>query len=285
MLDLSGYARQSDIDYMKGKDLTEKQYLVYIPRNRYLTKITNTENISSWQFMGVASDLIKPLKTTLAPQLLYHYSYSMQAYIKGGCLANENKSVSDKKVLNIYIVYGLDNTSHNFHPKFINCLFGSVNVTKKHSDFNGQTLSGYGICFYTDYVFYFLPVTFAYNTIISDADNPGRENKIAIGRGNKKINNKTTSVSASYGQKNISRTKNSLVLSIHYNSGKNNSHIFDNSEKITDFTAKDSGINSEPICLGNISETFSEKGTKRQDCMEVCIILVLIMSQILLIIS
>ena len=60
MLDLSGYARQSDIDYLKGKDLTEKQYLVYIPRNRYLTKITNTENISSWQFMGVASDLIKP---------------------------------------------------------------------------------------------------------------------------------------------------------------------------------------------------------------------------------
>ena len=94
----------------------------------------------------------------------------MQVYFKGECLANENKSISDKKVLNIYIVYRLDNTSHNFYPKFRNCLFGSVNVTKKHSDFNGQTLSGYGICFYTDYVFNFSPGTFTYNTIISDAD-------------------------------------------------------------------------------------------------------------------
>ena len=51
---------------------------------------------------------------------------------------------------------------------------------------------------------------------------------------------------------NISRTKSALVLSIHYNSGKNKSHIFANGEKITDFTAKDSEINSDPICLGNI---------------------------------
>ena len=65
--------------------------------NRYLTKINNTENVSSWESMGIASDLIKPLKTTLAPQLLYPYSHSMQAYFKGGCLVNENKSVSDKK--------------------------------------------------------------------------------------------------------------------------------------------------------------------------------------------
>ena len=83
-------------------------------------------------------------------------------------------------------------------------------MTKKHNDFNGQTLSGYGICFYTDYVFNFSPGTLAYHAIIFDADNPGHE-------GNVKFNNKTTSVSASYGKTNISRTKNALVLSIHYN--------------------------------------------------------------------
>ena len=81
-----------------------------------MTKITNTENISSFESMGIASDLIKPLKTTVAPQLLYPYSYGMQAYFKGGCQVNENKFVSDKKVLNIYIVYHLDNTCHDFHP-------------------------------------------------------------------------------------------------------------------------------------------------------------------------
>ena len=47
VLDLSDYARQSGMDYLKGKDLTEKHYLAYIPMNRYLTKITNTKNISS----------------------------------------------------------------------------------------------------------------------------------------------------------------------------------------------------------------------------------------------
>ena len=29
LLDLSGYARKIDVDYLKGKDLTEKDYLVH----------------------------------------------------------------------------------------------------------------------------------------------------------------------------------------------------------------------------------------------------------------
>ena len=95
-LNLSGYARQSDMNYLKGKDLTEEHYLVYIPMNRYLTKITNTENISSWESMGIASDLIKPLKTTLDSQLLYPYSHGIQAHFKDGYLVNENKSDSGK---------------------------------------------------------------------------------------------------------------------------------------------------------------------------------------------
>ena len=114
VLDLSGYARQSDLEYLKGKDLAERNYLVYLPMNRYLTKTNNTENISSWESMGIASDLIKPLKTNLAQQLSYPYSHSMQAYFKGGCLVNENKTVSDNKELNVYIAYHLDNTSHDF---------------------------------------------------------------------------------------------------------------------------------------------------------------------------
>ena len=155
-------------------------------------------------------------------------------------------------MLNLYIVYHLDNTSHDFHPELKTCLFGSINVTKNYSDFNGQTLSGYGICFYTDYICNFSPGTFAYNAIIFGADNPGHDKKIVIGQGNLKFNNKTTSVSAPYGKTNISRTKSALVLSIHYNSRKNNSHIFANGEKITNFTAKDSEINGDSICLRNI---------------------------------
>ena len=64
----------------------------------------------------------------------------MQTYFKGSSLVNENNPSSNEKVLNIYIIYHLDNTSHSFHPKLKLCLFGSVNITKKHSDFNGQGL-------------------------------------------------------------------------------------------------------------------------------------------------
>ena len=52
-------------------------------------------------------------------------------------------------------------------------------MTKKHNGFNGQTLSGYAICFYTGYVFNFSPGTFTSNAIIFGADNPGHDNKIA----------------------------------------------------------------------------------------------------------
>ena len=55
---------------------------------------------------------------------------------------------------------------------------------------------------------------------------------------------------------------------------KKNSHLFPNGEKITDFAAKDSEINTDPICLGNISKNFSESDTKRQGYVGLCIILV-----------
>ena len=60
---------------------------------------------------------------------------------------------------------------------------------------------------------------------------------------------------------NISSTKTKIVLSLHYN--KQNSYIFANGDKITDFSAKDSEINNDPICLGNISKDFSESDTKK----------------------
>ena len=163
-------------------------------------------------------------------------------------------------MLNIYIVYHLDNTSHSFHPKLKSCLFGPVNVTKKHSDFNGQGLSGYGLCFYTDYVFTNPSQSFAYNAIVFGVDSQENDNMLVIGKGNVKFNNKTINVSASYGKTN-SKIKDRLVLSLHYN-GKSR-HIFAMGEKITDFTAKDSEINSDPICLGNISKNVTESDTKR----------------------
>ena len=46
VLDLSGYAREDNMDYFKGKDPSEKYYLMFVPMNKYLNKRSNTENIS-----------------------------------------------------------------------------------------------------------------------------------------------------------------------------------------------------------------------------------------------
>ena len=69
---------------------------------------------------------------------------------------------------------------------------------------------------------------------------------LALEKGNVKFNNKTINVTAPYNKNNISTTKNKIVLSLHYN--KQNSGIFANGDKITDFTVKDSEINNDPIC-------------------------------------
>ena len=170
-------------------------------------------------------------------------------------------------MLNAYIVYHLDASSSSFDPKLKNCLFGSVNT-----DFNGQVLSGYGFAFYTDYEFKHTDNSFPYNAVAFGVDSQKDDNILAIGQGNIKFNKEIINVFASYGKTNISKTKNSVVLSLHYN-GKN-SHIFANSEKITDFTAKDSEINDDPFCLGNISKHFSESDTKKQGYLDLFIILV-----------
>ena len=62
---------------------------------------------------------------------------------------------------------------------------------------------------------------------------------------------------------NISATGVKKTLSLHCN--KQNSYIFANGNKITDFAAKDSEINNDPICLGNISQHFSESYTEKTD--------------------
>ena len=94
---------------------------------------------------------------------------------------------------------------------------------------------------------------------------------LALGKGNVKCNSKTINVTTSYNKTNISTTKTKIVLSLHYN--KQNSCIFANGDKITDFRAKDSEINNDPICLGNISKDFSERDTKKNRAVWICVLL------------
>ena len=184
----------------------------------------------------------------------------------GSCLIKQNKFTFNNKVLNICIIYDLDSTLNNFDPNLENCLFGSVKITKS-SNINKYVYNVYGLAFYSKNVFKYSDGSFRNNAIIFGVN--GSENVLVLGKGIVKINNKTVNATKMY-ETNISRTKVKRVLYLHYN--KQNSYIFANGNKITDFTAKDSEINSESICLGNISQDFSESNTKNRSVW-ICVLL------------
>ena len=65
-----------------------------------------------------------------------------------------------------------------------------------------------------------------------------------------------------------------FCLSLHYNGAK--SYLFVNGTEIHKFKAKDSEIVATPLCLGNVSKDFSVDNTKKQNQMDMFLILVLI---------
>ena len=88
---------------------------------------------------------------------------------------------------------------------------------KKNTDFNVESLSSYGVVFYTDYVLkHSLDNSFAYNTIVFGVGSQRDDDMLAIEQGNIKFNNKTVNIKASY-KSNITATKVKNVLSIHCN--------------------------------------------------------------------
>ena len=65
-------------------------------------------------------------------------------------------------------------------------------------------------------------------------------------------------------------------MSLHYNGA--NSYLFVNGVEIIKFKVKDSEIIPNVLCLGNVSKDFSISSMKKkQDYMELCMILVGIM--------
>ena len=60
---------------------------------------------------------------------------------------------------------------------------------------------------------------------------------------------------------NFTKVDTKFCLSFHYNGG--NSYLFVNGTKIHKFTAKDSEIVPNNLCLGNISKDFSASNIKK----------------------
>ena len=73
---------------------------------------------------------------------------------------------------------------------------------------------------------------------------------------------------------NFTKVNTKFCLSLHYNGA--NSYLFVNGTKIHKFTAKDSMIIPNNLCLGNVSKDFSTSNMKKLDLMDTFMILALI---------
>ena len=166
-----------DSCYFIGKSHFEEDgvqhYLVFQPLNKYFKVITNanTKYILSWQSKGLSDGGIKPPATSdykLNPKVNY-YGTKTRLEFRGSCLKQDNTTFNHGKIVNIYIVYEIDEIYTKSHPVLVNCLFGAVSITK-NADIDKSKYSGYGIGFNRTGIYLLLDRSFGKNVVIFGVD-------------------------------------------------------------------------------------------------------------------
>ena len=131
-----------------------------------------TDYVLSWQSKGLSNESIKPPATSnniLNPRLSY-YGSKVKVQFTKSCLKQPNHIFTQKKIVNIYIIYELAaSSSHTSDPTIKNCLFGAVTLTK-NADIEKYKYSGYRIGFDRRSSFSFPSGGFGQNVLIFGAD-------------------------------------------------------------------------------------------------------------------
>ena len=134
--------------------------------------ISNTDYVSSWKSKGLSAETIKPPTTSDNSLTLAVSYYGTKTRVKftGSCLKQSKVSYTHGKVVNIYTVCELgESSSHNNDPTLKNCLFGAVTLTE-NADIDKYENSGYGIGFDRRSSFPFPGGRFGQNVLIFGAD-------------------------------------------------------------------------------------------------------------------
>ena len=149
----------------------------------------------------------------------------------------------------------------------MNCLFGSVKVTK-NSDLDKYKYTGYGIGYGSHSEFLFTDGSYGKNFIIFGAhvsssvhvDNKGKYILILVEGPTQGLDGTTFTAKAKYP---ISFTQSGkrFVLSLHYNGS--NRFVFVNTTKVYQFKAKNSEITDYSLFLGNVSKDFTINNIKK----------------------
>ena len=227
------------------------------------------DRVLSWQSKGLSNESIKPPKTSnnsLTPELNYYSTKTRVKFIRS-CFKQSKISYTHGKVVNIYIIDELGACSSNVNdPTIKDCLFGAVTLSK-NADIEKYKYSGYGIGFDRRSSFSYTGGGFGQNVLSFSADmsnsihidNKGKD-ILVLGRGPTQGLESTLTAEKMYSI-NFTVTKKKFCLSLHYNGG--NSYLFVNGTEIIKFKAKDSKIVASPLCLGNISNNWSNDNMKK----------------------
>ena len=244
------------MSYYRGKQYFDEgsgkqNYLVFLPMGKYfkLNSVVGViDRVLSWQSKGISNESIKPTTTSnnsFNPRLSYNDT-KIKVQFTGSCLKQPKFTCTNKKVINIYIVYELGaSSSHDSDPTIKNCLFGAVTLTK-NVDIEKYKYSGYGIGFDRRSSFPFTGGGFGQNVLIFGADMSTSihiDNKkkviLVLGRGPTQGLESTLTAEKMYSI-NFTVTKKKFCLSLHYNGGS--SYLFVDGTEIIKFKAKDSEI-------------------------------------------
>ena len=247
-----------------------QSYLVFQPLNKYfkVTTNANTKYISSWQSKGLSDEIIKPLATNdykFNPKVNY-YGTKTRLEFRGSCFKQEKSKFNHGEIVNIYIVYEIDTTYIKSHPSLLNCLFGTVNITK-NADIDKNKYSEYGIGFDRNGIYLLPDGSFGRNVVIFGVDMSSsahidnkRKDILVLGRGPTQGLDEHSLTAEKIYSVNFTDHRKKCCLSLHYNGA--NSYLFANSTEIIKFKAKDSNIIAPPLCLGNISKDWSVDNMK-----------------------
>ena len=244
-------------------------YLIFQPGYKYFKFITNTNYISSWKSKGLSAKSIKPFPTSdnsLIPLITY-YDYNIRLKFNGSVLRQPNVTYNHGKVVNIYIVYKLtESSSNDDDPTLKNCLFGAVTLTK-NTDIDRYGYSSYWIGFDRRGSFSFPGGEYGQNVLIfradmsSSAHTDNKKDILVLGIGPTQGLENALTPEKMYSI-NFTEKDKKFCLSLHYNG--TNSYLFVNGKEIIKFKAKDSEITASPICLGNILKGWSIDNMKKR---------------------
>ena len=140
-------------------------FFFYLQKNHLLYEckvgsfIFNKKKISRWESTGVfnSSDYysMNGIENTKNEMPILKNDERLYAYLQGNhfqqnnVLTSNSDHVINKNVVNIYIVYKLDQLASTRDKSFTiqNTLFGAMQITKNVTDNSKNNYKGYGICF------------------------------------------------------------------------------------------------------------------------------------------